>query len=157
MSHKKQEITDKEILLRIKEAGISDKNSIKNNNNNDQIEELPVRLKKILSINNNNRKSTNMLCFVMYDIESNKVRPLIAKYLLAKGCYRIQKSIFLGDIEPEVFNKIKTDLAEVQAAYDNNDSILILPVSTDYIKSMKIIGQKIDVDLILQNKNTLFF
>jgi CRISPR-associated protein Cas2 len=98
-----------------------------------------------------------MLFFVMYDIAHNKVRNMVAKYLIKRGCYRIQKSIFLADLPPEDFSKIKSDLAEVQAAYDNNDSILIVPISTDYLKSMKIIGQNIDVDLIMRNKNTLFF
>jgi hypothetical protein len=45
----------------------------------------------------------------------------------------------------------------VQECYENNDSILLVPVSTDEIKAMKVIGQNIDFDLILKNKNTLFF
>jgi CRISPR-associated protein Cas2 len=32
-----------------------------------------------------------------------------------------------------------------------------VPVSTDELRAMKIIGQNIDVDLIVRNKNTLFF
>ncbi|WP_249170570.1 hypothetical protein [Porphyromonas levii] len=48
-------------------------------------------------------------------------------------------------------------LAEVQACYDNEDSILIVPISTDYLQAMKVIGAAIDVDLILKRKNTLFF
>ena len=98
-----------------------------------------------------------MLFFVMYDIESNKVRNLVAKYLIRMGCTRIQKSIFLADLEPESVSKIKSDLADVQSAYENNDSILIVPVSTDELRAMKIIGQNIDMDLIVRNKNTLFF
>ena len=98
-----------------------------------------------------------MLFFVMYDIESNKVRNLVAKYLIRMGCTRIQKSFFLADLEPDSVSKIKSDLADVQSAYENNDSILIVPVSTDELRAMKIIGQNIDVDLIVRNKNTLFF
>jgi CRISPR-associated protein Cas2 len=41
--------------------------------------------------------------------------------------------------------------------YDNNDSILIVPLSEDYARAMKIIGQDVDIDLILHSKNTLFF
>ena len=44
-----------------------------------------------------------------------------------------------------------------QEAYENNDSIIVLPVSTDYVRMMKIIGQKIEVDIITHSKNTLFF
>lgn len=58
---------------------------------------------------------------------------------------------------PATYESIKNDLAVVQAAYDNNDSILVVPISTDYLRSMKIIGQNIDIDLILHNRNTLIF
>lgn len=98
-----------------------------------------------------------MLFFVMYDIESNKVRALVHKYLKRMGCTPIQRSIFLADTEIETYNQIKSDLADVQEAYENNDSIIVLPVSTDYLKMMKIIGQKIEVDVIMHSRNTLFF
>lgn len=103
------------------------------------------------------RPADNMLFFVMYDIESNKVRNQISKYLLKNGCTRIQKSIFLADLPLATYESIKSDLAEVQACYENEDSIIIVPISTDYLQSMKVIGQSIDVDIITRNKNTLFF
>ena len=98
-----------------------------------------------------------MLFFVMYDIESNKVRRYVVKYLERQGCTRIQKSIFLADLEMSKFNEIKNDLAEVQAVYENNDSILVVPITTEYLRSMKIIGQNIDTDVITHSRNTLFF
>ncbi len=42
-------------------------------------------------------------------------------------------------------------------AYDNQDSILIVPITTDYLKSMRIIGKNIDIDIITHTRNTLFF
>lgn len=98
-----------------------------------------------------------MLFFIMYDIESNKVRALVHKYLKRMGCTPIQRPIFLADTAIETYNQIKSDLAEVQEAYDNNDSIIVLPVSTDFLRMMKIIGKKIEVDVITHNRNTLFF
>lgn len=98
-----------------------------------------------------------MLFFVMYDIESNKVRTLIHKYLKRKGCTPIQRSIFLANTSMDVYEEIKDDLVAVQEAYENNDSIIVLPVSTDYLRMMKIIGQKIEVDVITHSRNTLFF
>jgi len=98
-----------------------------------------------------------MLFFVMYDIEDKRVRNLVSKYLVKKGCTRIQKSIFLADLPSSKYEKIRNDLTEVQAAYENLDSILVVPISTDYLKSMKIIGKNISVDVITKSKNTLFF
>lgn len=56
-----------------------------------------------------------------------------------------------------LYEQIKSDLAEVQACYENNDGILVVPISTDYLKAMKVIGQTINVDVITKTSNTLFF
>ena len=93
----------------------------------------------------------------MYDIESNKVRRLVAKYLIRQGCFRIQRSIYLADLPAEKCEQIKADLAEVQAAYDNSDSIMVVPISTDLLKAMKVIGKALDVSIIMRTQNTLFF
>ena len=119
---------------------------------------LEARLDMIFEITE--RKETNvgnMLFFVMYDIEDKRVRNLVSKYLVKKGCTRIQKSIFLADLSSEKYEQIRNDLTEVQAAYENLDSILVVPISTDYLKSMKIIGKNISVDVITKSKNSLFF
>lgn len=127
-------------------------------NDYDVIPDLPSRVKEIIGlINRPKRPATNMLFFVMYDIESNKVRYQIAKYLLRTGCFRVQRSIFLADISTDKYNMIRHNLAEVQSLYDNHDSILIVPVSTDCLQAMKIIGKSIDIDIIMKSKNTLFF
>lgn len=103
------------------------------------------------------RPPGNILFFVMYDISSNRVRNLIAKYLKDKGCIRVQRSIFLADLPSDKYEKIRADLTEVQSAYENIDSILIVPISEGYLETMKIIGKEVNLDLILHRKNTLFF
>ena len=118
---------------------------------------LDQRARMILGLLDENTKSSDMLFFVMYDIESNKVRHQVVKYLLRSGCQRIQKSIFLAKKEPSVFSKITSDLATIQAYYENDDSILVVPISTDYLSAMKIIGKTIDMDVITKDKSTLFF
>ena len=55
------------------------------------------------------------------------------------------------------YQEIHQNLKEVQEMYDNNDSILFIPVPTDALDAMKILGQQIEFDFILDNKNTLFF
>lgn len=127
-------------------------------NDVDRLPSIDERIKRMLGIVNDlHRKPTNMLFFVMYDIESNKVRAQVVKYLIKKGCHRVQKSIFLADLDASLYEQIKNDLAEVQAAYDNQDSILIVPLSTDYLRAMKVIGQSVNIDIITHSKSTLFF
>jgi CRISPR-associated protein Cas2 len=81
----------------------------------------------------------------------------VVKYLLRSGCTRVQKSIFLADLPIDTYERIRSELALVQQCYENEDSILVVPISSDYLQSMKIIGKNIDVDLIMNARNTLFF
>lgn len=124
----------------------------------DSLPTLQERVDKLFEfVNRNNRPKGSMLFFIMYDITSNKVRSNVVKYLLRKGCTRIQKSVFLADLPPAECETIKQDLTEVQSLYENHDSIMVCPVSTDILKSMRVIGQNIRVDVIAHTKNTLFF
>ena len=139
-------------------SGINDSPKIVVKDDSEALTPLEERVQDILGLSDNARKRKDrMLFFVMYDIESDKVRRLVVKYLIREGCTRIQKSIFLADRPVATYNKIRSDLAEVQAVYDNEDSIIVLPVTTDYLRMMKVIGKNIDVDIITHNKNTLFF
>lgn len=148
-----------EILRKLKRAGIS--NSPPINREVGKYNNLPTLQKRVDHllgiINHRSRPATNMLFFVMYDIGSNKVRYHIAKYLERKGCTRIQRSIFLADLDKASYDEIRKDLAEVQSLYDNHDSIIVCPVSTEQLRSMKVIGQHIDIDIIMHACNTLFF
>lgn len=156
---KKPPLTFVEKMSKLRAAGFSDSPSP--NRVVEDWETLPSieeRLKSIFQIVKKEKKAASeMIFFVMYDIESNKVRRHVVKYLERHGCVRVQKSIFLADLDVSKYEQIKNDLAEVQACYDNCDSILVVPISTDYLKSMKVIGQNINLDVITKSKNTLFF
>ena len=148
-----------DILRKLSRAGVTRSPAINRPVGN--ISALPTlreRVDFLLGIVNKPiRPATNMLFFVMYDIESNKVRHLIAKYLERHGCTRIQRSIFLADLDKAIYDQIKADLTEVQSLYDNHDSIIVCPISTDQLRAMKIIGLDIAVNVITRSRNTLFF
>ncbi len=155
---KKPPLSFVEQMKKLIASGINDSPKIVVKDDSEALTPLEERVQDILGLSDNARKRKDrMLFFVMYDIESDKVRRLVVKYLIREGCTRIQKSIFLADRPVATYNKIKSDLAEVQAVYDNEDSIIVLPVTTDYLRMMKVIGKNIDVDIITHNKNTLFF
>lgn len=156
---KKPPLTFVEIMAKLHRAGMDDSPSP--NRSIDDLDALPCleqRLQLIFNIvNQSHRPANRMLFFVMYDIESNKVRRQVVRYLEKMGCTRVQKSIFLADLATDKYERIKNDLTEVQACYDNYDSILVVPISTDYLGAMKVIGQSINLDVITKRKNTLFF
>ncbi len=158
---KKPPLTFVQKMLKLYASGLGKEPAAPNREPDAGIDALPSleqRLQAIFNITNNKKRpASQMLFFVMYDIESNRVRRQVVKYLERQGCSRVQKSIFLADLPNAKYEQIKSDLAEVQACYENEDSILVVPISTDYLKAMKVIGQTINVDVITKSVNTLFF
>ena len=159
MSPRKQPYrpTFAESMLKLHRAGVDTSPDVRKRANGwEELETLQERMEKLFGIVNK-KQTTDMLFFVMDDIESNKVRSRVAKYLLKMGCFRIQRSIFLANLSTREYEQIRIDLTEVQACYDKKDSILIVPASTDILRAMRVIGQDISVDLITQSQTTIFF
>lgn len=124
----------------------------------DAIESLNERIEKITGVfKHYENKPGRMIYFIMYDIENNKVRNHIAKYLIRKGCIRVQKSIFIADSDRKKYDELNTTLREVQSMYENEDSIFFVPVSVDEIRAMKIIGKNVDFSMVIDTPNTLFY
>lgn len=162
MTKKRYELGYVEKLRLMKQAGIAKSKDIKTNlqmpANLQNIEDISENIRKIIGIIQAPQKSTStMIYLIMYDIENNKVRTYISKYLEEKQCIRIQKSIFIAQTEISIFTEIHQTLKEVQEIYDNHDSILIFPIAADQLRALKIIGKNIDFELFQGNKNTLFF
>ncbi len=147
----------KERLLRMETSGILNlKNIVQNSDFS--IGTLEERLAKILNIvKSKPEKRVTMNYLIMYDIENNKVRTRVSKYLESKGCIRIQKSVFLVNTLAREFQEIYLTLCDVQSYYENEDSILLVPFNTSDIRSMKIIGKNLNIELITEKPSTLFF
>ena len=102
-------------------------------------------------------KSNVMLYLIMYDIENNKVRTQVAKYLIKKGCLRIQKSVYLAKSSSAVMKDISRTLKEINEIYDNADSIFVLPVPEEKFSNITVIGQNVEFEIVTKPKNVLFF
>lgn len=100
----------------------------------------------------NNREMT---FFVMYDIEDNRIRRHLAKYLLKKGCVRMQKSVFLGSGDARVFREISGALREINEMYDNHDSIMLFPVQSDFSQHLHMIGKNVDFQFTVKPPKVL--
>ena len=160
MTHKKKKpLTFVEKMRKLHRAGLE--HSLPPNRRTEVDPELPTlneRVEQLMGLlKRYDQNPRYMIYFVMYDIKDNKVRNLVAKYLIRKGCTRVQKSIFIANTDRSVYDEIQKELKEVQECYENKDSIMLVPVSTDEVRAMKLIGQNIDFDLVLRNRNTLFF
>lgn len=124
----------------------------------DVLAPLPDRIKTILGIvRHKPQKATTMNYLVMYDIEDNKVRKLVSKYLEKQGCIRIQKSVFMANTDHPKFNDIHGTLKDINEFYENTDSIILVPVNVADVRSMKLIGSNVNIDVLTDPPNTLFF
>lgn len=116
-----------------------------------RIEKLNAMLEK-----SRTRKPGYAMFFVMYDIENNRVRRIIAKYLEKKGCVRIQKSVYFADIKRRVYVEVRDTLKAVNDMYENNDSIFFIPVSEDNLDKLGVIGRNIDFEYMTRHVTTMF-
>lgn len=155
MGKKKKALTLLEKLEKLKASGIQEINTIPKE---DLLPKLNQRLQQILQIvQTNPKKNIQMTYLIMYDITDNKVRTEIAKYLLKKGCIRIQKSVYLAKSEHRYFKEILEDLKTVNSYYNNEDSIILVPVNASDVRSIKLIGKDINISTLTDSPNTLFF
>lgn len=166
---KNKEFSLKAKIDLIRKSGIQSCSGIQSSNENslekdDVVDEdhlcdsLDERIKKILSIVQDSPiKATEMIALIMYDIENTKVRTLIAKYLLEKGCVRIQKSVYMIRAENKHYREISKTMEEIQSCYDNNDSIILVPIPANTPGSMKIIGKDLQIDTLVNKPNILYF
>lgn len=97
-----------------------------------------------------------MLVWVIYDICNDKRRRKIINYCMDSGLYRVQKSVFLGNIEyEEEIEELKNGMECF--VEDREDSIYIFPMSDRGLKKSKFIGKAFDKDLITDEIITKFF
>jgi CRISPR-associated protein Cas2 len=155
---KRKELSFYERITRIRKAGLQSKGDLVSVPRNYEMLPLAERLPlvdKVLS-KYSNKKIDEMYAFIMYDIENNKVRNHIAKYLIKQGCTRVQKSVFLAELKRKTYQDIHSTLKDINAMYDNHDSIFFIPIGEDILNNMKIVGLNIDFELITNPGNTMF-
>ncbi len=155
---KKHAIGLSEAIRRIKAAGIRETTPPEPVSEDELLLPLSERIARILQIiRDDPQKATEMIYLIMYDITDNKVRTQIAKYLEKQGCTRIQKSVFLARSEARNFQEIHDTLRDVNDMYDNEDSIILVPVNASDARAMKLIGKNVQIEAITDKPNTLFF
>ena len=91
----------------------------------------------------------------MYDIADDKIRRKAIKICKNVGLYRVQKSIFLGDIEENDFDEVKLRL---EGTVDlKNDSVYVFTMSKKELNKAGLIGQAFDKELVTDEIISKFF
>lgn len=108
----------------------------------------------LLHKNFNNPKAMN--CFIFYDIEDNRLRVKLAKYLLEKGTQRIQKSVYLANISKKLYNDIFKTMSELEVVLGENDSIFMVPIGEYHLAEMKMVGRDVDMSFSRSSQHVIF-
>lgn len=91
----------------------------------------------------------------MYDIADDKIRRKAIKICKNVGLYRVQKSIFLGDIEENDFDEVKLRLEDTVDL--KNDSVYVFTMSKKELNKAGLIGQVFDKELVTDEIISKFF
>ena len=96
-----------------------------------------------------------MMTWFIYDITDDRNRSRLIKIAQKHGLYRVQKSVFLGNIENDEIDQI---IKESKKVIDlREDSVYIFPVcETDY-KKATLLGLSFEEDIVKDEKPVLFF
>jgi len=95
-----------------------------------------------------------MICWVMYDIKSDRARTKIAKACEKAGLYRVQYSVFLGTIESNEKDTLELQIEELMN--EEEDSVYMFPMSKDELKATVLMGQAFDKKMITDEVKSLF-
>ena len=87
-----------------------------------------------------------MLTWVIYDIVDTKKRTRIAKACKNIGLYRVQKSVFLGNLNKNEIDEIAIRCKDI--IDEDEDSVYIFPMCEDDFKKVKLLGQAFDKSLV---------
>ena len=96
-----------------------------------------------------------MLVWVIYDIADDSIRKKISDKCKNYGLYRVQKSVFLGDLNA---NQRDSLAIECEDLIDPEvDSVYIFPMDDESFRKVKLIGQAFDKELVSDEVLTTFF
>lgn len=96
-----------------------------------------------------------MLVWVIYDIQSNRIRNHVARKCKDCGLYRVQKSVFLGEVEDNQLDELIIRLDDM--INKEKDSVYVFPMSRAELNKAGLLGQAFDKELVTDEIISKFF
>ena len=87
-----------------------------------------------------------MLTWIIYDITKDRTRKKIADRCLDFGLQRVQKSVFLGDLDSNRVDEVV--LFSKELLDEETDSLYVFPMCRDDFAKVRIIGQGFDQEMV---------
>lgn len=95
-----------------------------------------------------------MICWVIYDIQNDRARTKVAKCCLQAGLYRVQLSVFLGEIDDNRKDELQLQIEEL--INPAQDKAYIFPMSRQELRQTVLMGQAFDKRLVSDQVKALF-
>lgn len=95
-----------------------------------------------------------MLVWFIYDIVEDKIRKRLSDKAIEQGLYRVQMSVFLGNIDNNLLDELVV-YAEEMINHDD-DSVYVFPMCQEDFKKVELLGQAFDKAMINDEINSLF-
>ena len=96
-----------------------------------------------------------MTTWVLYDIGDDRARHKVAKYCKQAGLYRVQLSVFLGNLEPTARDTLALQL---EALIDpTKDKVYIFVMNRPEMQQAQLLGQAFDKKLVTDAIRAMFF
>ena len=96
-----------------------------------------------------------MLTWVVYDIGEDKPRTKVGKACLDSGLYRVQKSVFLGEINATALDELSLKIEDM--IDKETDSVYIFPMCSGDFSKVRLLGQAFDKELVTDEILSKFF
>lgn len=96
-----------------------------------------------------------MITWVMYDISETRTRNKIVKECENKGLYRVQKSVFIGELSKSEVSCISDYINDI--VDKNTDSVYVFPMNKQELQQAKLIGQAFNKELVSGELISKFF
>jgi CRISPR-associated protein Cas2 len=87
-----------------------------------------------------------MLTWLIYDITEDRTRTQVARRCLDFGLYRVQKSVFLGDLAANRVEEVL--LFSRELLNPETDSVYIFPMCREDFDRVRIVGQGFDRQMV---------
>jgi len=95
-----------------------------------------------------------MLTWILYDISKTKIRNKVSKYCEKAGIYRVQYSVFLGDLNKTKRKELRCQIEEI--IDPKTDKVYMFPMCSDDFRQCVLLGQAFDKELITDEIKAFF-
>lgn len=95
-----------------------------------------------------------MLTWVVYDISEDRVRKKLSDKLIAEGLYRVQNSVFLGNIENNRIDEIAVFSEDI--VDEDTDSVYVFPMCQEDFEKVELIGRVFNKAMVNDELKSFF-